>query len=77
MDDENNYIGKVYNQISDFFGLAEGYIPLSFEGREEMESDHNYELDYEKVREKAKTALGALEESAIWQRQIFSLNIRI
>ncbi|CAG8530869.1 6629_t:CDS:2 [Diversispora eburnea] len=56
--DENIYSDEVNNQIADFFGLAKSYIPLSFEGRDEITPEDNYELDYEKVRKKAKTILG-------------------
>ncbi|RIA96826.1 hypothetical protein C1645_814861 [Glomus cerebriforme] len=63
--DKNSYSDKVYDQIADFFELAESYIPLSFEGREKVEPEDNYELDYEKIKEKAKTILGVLEKSAI------------
>ncbi|CAG8567941.1 10158_t:CDS:2 [Diversispora eburnea] len=64
-DDENIYSDEVYNQIADFFELAESYIPLSFEGRDEIEPEDNYELDYEKIKKKAKTILRALEKSII------------
>ena len=58
--DENWYDEEVYDTNADFFYLAESYVPLSFEGREEM--THNYELDFEKVREKARTLLAELEK---------------
>ncbi|CAG8787076.1 12223_t:CDS:1, partial [Racocetra fulgida] len=35
LDDKNSYSDEVYNQIADFFELAESYIPLSFEERDE------------------------------------------
>ncbi|CAG8751559.1 17369_t:CDS:1, partial [Racocetra persica] len=63
--DKNSYSDEVYNQIADFFELAESYIPLSFEGRDEVTPEDNYELDYEKIKKKAKDILGALEKLAI------------
>ncbi|RHZ80917.1 hypothetical protein Glove_130g195 [Diversispora epigaea] len=63
--DKNFYSDEVYNKIADFFGLAENYIPLSFEGRDEIVPEDNYELDYEKIRRNARTTLGALERSTI------------
>ncbi|CAB4403841.1 unnamed protein product [Rhizophagus irregularis] len=65
LDDKNRYSNEVYDQIADFFELAESYIPLSFEGRDEMTPEDNYELDYEKIKKKAETILGVLEKSAI------------
>ncbi|CAG8594116.1 5571_t:CDS:1 [Diversispora eburnea] len=65
LDDKNSYGDEVYNQIADFFELAEGYIPLSFEGRDEVKPEDNYELDYEKIKKKAKDILGVLEKLAI------------
>jgi hypothetical protein len=65
LNDSNRYSDEVYNQIADFFELAESYIPLSFEGRDQVEPEDNYELDYEKIKKKAKTILGVLEKSAI------------
>ncbi|CAG8590142.1 16652_t:CDS:1 [Acaulospora morrowiae] len=63
--DKNHYSDKVYDQISDFFILAEGYIPLSFEGRDEIKPEDNYELDYGKIKKKAGTILGTLEKLAV------------
>ncbi len=60
--DKNTYGEKVYFKIAEFFGLAESYIPLSFEGRDEITPEDDYELDFEKVREKARTILGELEK---------------
>ncbi len=65
MDDKNRYSNEVYDQIADFFELAESYIPLSFEGRDEVTPEDNYELDYEKIKKKAETILGVLEKSTI------------
>ncbi|CAG8575999.1 8211_t:CDS:2 [Diversispora eburnea] len=53
IDDENIYSDEVYNQIGDFFGL------------DEIKPEDNYELDYEKIKEKAKTTLRILEKSTI------------
>ncbi|CAB5217601.1 unnamed protein product [Rhizophagus irregularis] len=55
------YGEKVYYKGAEFFSLAESYIPLSFEGRDEITPEDNYELDLKK-REKAGTILGELEE---------------
>ncbi|CAG8635799.1 2059_t:CDS:2 [Diversispora eburnea] len=63
--DKNIYSDEVYNEIADFFELAENYIPLSFEGRDEIEPDDNYELDYVKVKRKVETTLKTLEKLAI------------
>ncbi|GBB87601.1 hypothetical protein RclHR1_14070008 [Rhizophagus clarus] len=61
--DKNTYGEKVYFKIAEFFSLAESYIPLSFEGRDEITpEDDYYKLDFEKVREKARTILGELEK---------------
>ncbi|CAG8698029.1 4302_t:CDS:2, partial [Funneliformis caledonium] len=65
LNDKNSYRREEYNQIAEFFELAEGYIPLSFEGRDEITPDDDYELDYEKIKKKAETILGALEKLAI------------
>jgi len=65
LDDKNRYSNEVYDQIADFFELAESYIPLSFEGRDEVTPEDNYELDYEKIKKKAETILGVLEKSTI------------
>ncbi|KAF0420904.1 colicin d/e5 nuclease [Gigaspora margarita] len=46
LDDKNRYSDEVYNQIADFFELAKSYIPLSFENRDEVKPEDNYELDY-------------------------------
>ncbi|CAB5145272.1 uncharacterized protein OCT59_026490 [Rhizophagus irregularis] len=62
LDDKNSYGEKVYYKGAEFFSLAESYIPLSFEGRDEITPEDNYELDFEKIREKAGTILGELEE---------------
>jgi hypothetical protein len=35
---------------------------LSFEGRDEITPEDDYELDFEKIREKAGTILGELEK---------------
>ncbi|KAF0420906.1 colicin d/e5 nuclease [Gigaspora margarita] len=58
LNDKNRYSNEVYNQIADFFGLAESYIPLSFEDRDEVQPEDNYELDFEKIKKKAKDILG-------------------
>ncbi|CAG8458203.1 uncharacterized protein OCT59_010997 [Rhizophagus irregularis] len=60
--DRNRYSEEVYIKSSEFFGLAESYIPLSFEGRDEITPEDDYELDFEKIREKAGTILGELEK---------------
>jgi hypothetical protein len=60
--DKNIYGEKVYFKIAEFFGLAESYIPLSFEERDEITPGDNYELDFNKVREKARIILGELEK---------------
>ncbi|CAJ0760206.1 5397_t:CDS:2 [Entrophospora sp. SA101] len=52
--DKNHYSDEVYDQIADFFELAESYIPLSFEWRDEVEPEDSYEVDYEKIRKKEK-----------------------
>ncbi|CAB4427079.1 unnamed protein product [Rhizophagus irregularis] len=62
LDDKNSYGEKVYYKGAEFFSLAESYIPLSFEGRDEITPEDNYELDFEKIREKAGTILGELEK---------------
>ncbi|CAG8437285.1 5087_t:CDS:1 [Diversispora eburnea] len=62
LNDKNRYDEKVYCKGAEFFGLAESYIPLSFEGRDEITPEDNYELDFEKIREKAGTILGELEK---------------
>ncbi|CAG8755029.1 13219_t:CDS:1, partial [Funneliformis caledonium] len=61
-DDKNFYEEKVYDKFAEFFGLAESYIPLSFDGRDEITPEDNYELDFEKIRKKAGTILGELEK---------------
>ncbi|CAG8434455.1 13773_t:CDS:2 [Funneliformis mosseae] len=60
--DRNTYGEKIYFKIAEFFGLAESYIPFSFEGRDEITPEDDYELDFEKVREKARTIIGELEK---------------
>ncbi|PKY49005.1 hypothetical protein RhiirA4_283891, partial [Rhizophagus irregularis] len=60
--DRNRYSEEVYIKSSEFFGLAESYIPLSFEGRDEITPEDDYELDFEKIREKAGTILRELEK---------------
>ncbi|CAB4395017.1 unnamed protein product [Rhizophagus irregularis] len=62
LDDKNSYGEKVYYKGAEFFSLAESYIPLSFEGRDEITPEDNYELDFEKIRERAGTILGELEK---------------
>nr|CAG8571230.1 6708_t:CDS:1 [Entrophospora candida] len=63
--DKNHYSDEVYDQIADFFELAESYIPLSFEWRDEVEPEDSYEVDYEKIRKKAETILVTLEKLAV------------
>ncbi|KAF0420907.1 colicin d/e5 nuclease [Gigaspora margarita] len=68
LNDKNSYSDEVYNQIADFFELAESYIPLSFEDRDEVKPEDNYELDYEKIKKKAKDILGPLDLSLCIRR---------
>ncbi|CAI2168063.1 13131_t:CDS:2 [Funneliformis geosporum] len=42
----------VYNKDADFVSLAESYIQLSFEGRDEITPEYDDELDFEKWQEK-------------------------
>ncbi|CAI2185644.1 19594_t:CDS:1 [Funneliformis geosporum] len=60
--DKNHYGNEVYNKLGEFFVLAESYIPLSFEWRDEITPDDNYELDFDKIRKKAGEILGELEK---------------
>ena len=60
--DKNHYDKKVYDKGAEFFGLAESYIPLSFEGRDKITPASMYELDFEKIREKARTLPEELEK---------------
>ena len=47
-------IFSLRNFLAEFFSIAEG--------RDEITPEDNYELDFEKVREKARTILGELEK---------------
>jgi len=59
---KNRYGDKVYDIGTDFFSLAESYITLSFEGREEITPEDDYEFDFEEIRERAGTILGEFEK---------------
>ncbi|CAG8807590.1 8817_t:CDS:2, partial [Dentiscutata erythropus] len=62
---ENHYIGEVYYSIANFFELAENYILLPFEWRDEVKPEDLYEVDYGKIKKKAETILEILEKLAI------------
>src|SRR6266540_2143283 len=47
--DRNSYGEKIYYKSAKFFGLAESYVPFSFEGRDEITREDDYELDLKKL----------------------------
>jgi small-conductance mechanosensitive channel len=53
------YIIKVQN----FLVFVKSYIPLLFEGRDEITLEDNYELDFEKIRERTRAIMGELENT--------------
>ncbi|CAG8493619.1 2125_t:CDS:1 [Paraglomus occultum] len=63
--DKNRYGEKVYEKIADLFAIAESYVPLSTEGRDEYTPEDGYELDFKNIKEKAETTLRELRKTTL------------